>query len=42
LFNFVLVIKPRMISWPEHTACGKEEVYSEFCCGNAKGKVPLG
>jgi hypothetical protein len=36
-----MMIKPRMISWLEHTACGKE-VHNEFCCGNAKEKVPLG
>jgi hypothetical protein len=42
LFNFVVIIKPRMISWLEHTSCGKEEVNNEFYCGNAKEKVPLG
>jgi hypothetical protein len=37
-----MMIKPRMISWLEHTSCGKEGVHNEFCCGNAKEKVLLG
>jgi hypothetical protein len=36
------MIKPRMISWLEHTACGKEGVYNEFCYENAKEKVQHG